>query len=200
MIRTVIFDIGKVLLDFNWRAYLSSFHFDEETYGRIARAVFENPDWVEFDRGILSTEQVIDRFVQSDPKLEKEIRLVCSSLWRTVTRLDYAVPWVRRLKEQGYRVLYLSNYSDYYFRTTQFALDFLPEMDGGIFSYRVHMVKPDHEIYRKIISDYDLVPEETVFLDDTTVNIKAAKECGLCGIVFQNLEQAKKELEALGVR
>lgn len=200
MIRTVIFDIGKVLLDFNWRAYLSSFHFDEETYGRIARAVFENPDWVEFDRGILSTEQVIDRFVQSDPKLEKEIRLVCSSLWRTVTRLDYAVPWVRRLKEQGYRVLYLSNYSDYYFRTTQFALDFLPEMDGGIFSYRVHMVKPDHEIYRKIISDYDLVPEETVFLDDTAVNIKAAKECGLCGIVFQNLEQAKKELEALGVR
>ena len=200
MIRTVIFDIGKVLLDFNWRAYLSSFHFDEETYGRIARAVFENPDWVEFDRGILSTEQVIDRFVLSDPKLEKEIRLVCSSLWRTVTRLDYAVPWVRRLKEQGYRVLYLSNYSDYYFRTTQFALDFLPEMDGGIFSYRVHMVKPDHEIYRKIISDYDLVPEETVFLDDTAVNIKAAKECGLCGIVFQNLEQAKKELEALGVR
>lgn len=199
MIHTIIFDIGRVLLDFNWITYLSSYHFDQETEKRIAHAVFENPDWVEFDRGVLSTEEVIDLFVTSDPELETEIRLVCSNLYQTVTKLDYAVPWVRHLKEQGYRVLYLSNYSDYYFRTTQFALDFLSEMDGGIFSYRVQMVKPDHEIYEKIISTYHLVPEETVFLDDTPVNIKAAKECGLHGILFQNLEQAKKELEALGV-
>lgn len=201
MIRTIIFDIGKVLLDFNWITYLSSYHFDPETEERIAHAVFQNPSWVEFDRGVLSTEEVINLFVKSDPELEKEIRLVCDSdqLYKTVTKLDYAIPWVRHLKTQGYRVLYLSNYSDYYFRTTQFALNFLPEMDGGIFSYRVKMVKPDHEIYKKIISEYHLVPEETVFLDDTAVNITAARECGLHGIVFQNLEQAKKELEALGV-
>ena len=42
-------------------------------------------------------------------------------------------------------------------------------------------------------------PEETVFLDDMPANIKAAKECGLHGIVFRSLEQAKKELELLGV-
>lgn len=199
MIRTIIFDIGRVLLDFDWVTYLASYHFDCETEKRIARAVFENPSWVEFDRGILSTEEVIDLFVHADPELEKEIRLVCSKLYQTVTRLDYAIPWIRHLKDQGYQVLYLSNYSDYYFRTTQFALDFLPEMDGGIFSYRVQMVKPHHEIYEKIISDYHLVPDETVFLDDTPINIKAAKECGLHGIVFRNLDDAKKELEALGV-
>ena len=199
MIRTVIFDIGRVLLDFNWREYLSSYHFDLETEERIAHAVFENPSWIEFDRGILSTEQVIDLFVKTDPELEEQIHLVCKSLYKTVTKLDYPIPWIRHLKEQGLRVLYLSNYSDYYFRTTQFALNFLSEMDGGIFSYRVHMVKPDHEIYHKIISEYHLNPEETVFLDDMPANIKAAKECGLHGIDFRSLEQAKKELELLGV-
>lgn len=199
MIHTVIFDIGKVLLDFDWKSYLSSYQFNREIETRIAHAVFENPVWIEFDRGILSTEQVIDRFVETDRALENEIRLVCSNLYKTVTPLDYPVPWIRHLKEQGYRVLYLSNYSDYYFRTTQFALNFLSEMDGGIFSYRVNMVKPDREIYEKIISEYHLIPEETVFLDDMPVNIDAAKKCGLHGIVFQNLEQAKKELELLGV-
>ena len=59
------------------------------------------------------------------------------------------------------------------------------------------MIKPDPAIYQLLMSRYDLKPWESVFLDDTPVNVQAARELGMQGIVFQNLEQARNELEKL---
>ena len=79
------------------------------------------------------------------------------------------------------------------------ACCFLPEMEGGILSYKEHLIKPEPEIYQLLLKRYGLKAEESVFLDDTLKNVEAAEEQGIHGIHFLTKEQAEEELRKLGV-
>lgn len=57
------------------------------------------------------------------------------------------------------------------------------------------MIKTEPGIYRYLLDTWHLVPEETVFLDDRRENIEAAESFGINGIIFENYEQGKRELE-----
>ena len=59
MIKNVIFDVGLVLVEFNWQDYLDSFGFDEEKRERIAKATFQSPVWDERDRGLYDEETYV---------------------------------------------------------------------------------------------------------------------------------------------
>ncbi|EJW96179.1 haloacid dehalogenase superfamily, subfamily IA, variant 3 with third motif having DD or ED, partial [gut metagenome] len=110
MIKNVIFDVGKVLVDFQWEAYLRSFGFSEEKYEKIAAATFQSEIWNERDRGLLKEEEYVEQFVQKAPEYEKEIREVVRRSGETIVPFDYALTWVKYLKEQGYHLYILSNY------------------------------------------------------------------------------------------
>ena len=66
-----------------------------------------------------------------------------------------------------------------------------------MYSFEEGVLKPDKQIYLKLLKKYNLIPNETVFIDDNPNNIKTANELGIHGIVFKNLEQCKKELEEI---
>ena len=74
-------------------------------------------------------------------------------------------------------------------------MEFYEYTDGGIISYREHLIKPDLQVYRLLLERYGLEASECVFIDDLKENVNAAKNLGINGIVFENYEQAKKELE-----
>lgn len=199
MIKNIIFDIGNVLCAFRWREYFQEFGYSEEIFERLAKATALNEDWNEFDRGALTREEILQLFVENDPGIEKEIRETLTNIKDLLARYEYAVPWVQELKAKGYHCYYLSNFSLPAWEDCQHVLDFIPYMDGGILSYRDKVIKPSREIYELLLERYGLNAEECVFLDDTEKNILAAREAGLYGIVFENKEQAIKELRGLGV-
>ena len=189
-ITTIIFDIGNVLVYFRWKEYIESFGYSEEINERVGKATALDPDWAEYDRGILTEEEILDRFAENDPGVEKEIRTIFSSLDGLLIQTEYAKSWIRDLKAKGYRVLYLSNFSEKAERECAKEMDFLPLTDGGILSWRVKLIKPDHAIYKMLMDKYDLVPQECLFFDDTPVNVEAARECGFNAEVFTSYEDA----------
>lgn len=199
MITTIIFDIGNVLAGFTWKEHYESFGYDEQMVERIAKATVKNPDWNEFDRGAMSEEEIVQAFVKADPEIEEDIWKVLRNVSTMIKRLDYAIPWIQELKSKGYRVLYLSNFSNKAETDCAHALDFIPYTDGGILSYQEKVVKPMPEIYQMLIDRYDLVPEECVFMDDTVVNLTGAEKFGIHTIHFRDREQAIEELRRLGV-
>ncbi len=199
-IDTVVFDIGNVLTDFCWEQFLRNKGYDEEMVQRIGRASVYSSDWVEFDKGNLTTEQILDRFVKNDPEIEKELRSAYSDLTDIVSKRDEAIPWIRALKAAGYRVLYLSNFSEQALIGCPDAMAFMDETDGGILSYRDRVVKPFPEIYKLLEERFNLIPARTVFIDDTPVNIEAALKRGWKGIVYKTYDQVKEDLGKLGVR
>ncbi len=199
MITTIIFDIGNVLADFNWEKHFRSFGFTEEIYDRLSKATVKSPLWNEFDRGVMSEEEILQGFIANDPEIEEEIRMAVRDVGAMVFRNDYAIPWIQELQAKGYRCLYLSNFSERGHKECAAALDFIPYMDGGILSYQEKMIKPMPEIYQLLIDRYNLTPKECVFMDDTVRNLEGAEKFGIHTIHFKNKAQAVEELRKLGV-
>lgn len=199
MITTIIFDIGNVLADFTWREHFASFGYDDAMIERLAAATIMSPQWNEYDRGLMSDQEIEDAFISNDPEIASDIHKVLNDVKTIVSRNEYAIPWIKELKSKGYRCLYLSNFSRKAETECAHALDFLPYMDGGILSYQDKVIKPMPEIYQLLIDRYDLKPEECVFMDDTPRNLEGAAKFGIHTIHFRTQGQAIEELRAMGV-
>ena len=197
MIRNIVFDIGNVLAEFSWWEHLAPFGFTGEKAERIGKAMMLNPTWNELDRGVWSREKLLQSFIKEAPDLEQEIRLVFSDLSTIVRKFPKSDSWVQSLKDRGYHVYYLSNYSSHVRKDTEKELTFMKLMDGGIMSYEVQLIKPDLVIYQTLMERYDLQPEECVFLDDTKANIDGALRAGMQGILVKTQEQAMQDLDEL---
>lgn len=195
MINTVVFDIGNVLVDFRWKELFLELGFTGEKFERIADATVRSPWWNEFDRGLMSLEEIIAKFTENAPECEKEIRSIFENMNRLLIGRDYADSWIQELKERGCKVYVLSNMSKPAHEVHgDGCMSFLKAVDGAILSYQEGMIKPERCIYELLCNRFQIVPETAVFLDDTIRNIEAAKEFGLHGIHFQTYEQAKEEL------
>lgn len=194
MIRNVIFDIGLVLIDFDWAGFVHGIVNDEKAEKVINAATWGNKTWNELDRGVLPFDEVIKLFQKNAPGYEKEIKLLFDRLGECPRRMPYAIPWVKELKAKGCGVYYLSNFFEYLMQEAPEVLDFIPFMDGGIFSCHEKITKPDPEIYRRLCAKYDLIPSECVFIDDSPANIESARKFGLNGVLFESYEQAYNEV------
>lgn len=199
MIKNVIFDIGNVLTNYRWHDFMVDKGYTEEQIERLAKATVYNVAWNEFDRGVYTEEEIYQAFIAADPEIEDWIRSVFADCNGLVTKRDFAIPWLEELKSKGYKVYYLSNFSEKAKVECAEALDFIPHMNGGYLSYTVKMIKPDPAFYNLLLTTYDLKAEECVFIDDTPKNIKAGEELGIRGIVYKDLEQVKADLKAMGV-
>lgn len=202
MIRSIVFDIGGVLAGLDWTSYIRKFGFEPEKEAAITAALIGGPYWKELDRGVTGMEELKEQFCSLVPEEYREdLLMVFGNAGGCVYRLDYTKSWITGLKERGYRVYYLSNYSAWMIEQTKEALDFLPLLDGGVFSCEVKQIKPDEDIFRSLLSRYpEITAEESVFLDDTAVNVETARRLGFQGIVVQNQEQTEIELERILAR
>ncbi|MCC8138587.1 MAG: HAD family phosphatase [Clostridiales bacterium] len=197
MIKNIIFDIGNVLVDFDSETYLKGFGFAPEKEKRIREATFDGPIWHEFDRSVIPVKQLRETLASLVlPEDREDVLQVFDHSDATIRRRDFAIPWILSLQEQGFKTWYLSNYSRWTAERTQNALDFLPFLHGGLFSYEVGQIKPEPEIFRSFLQRFpEIRPDESVFFDDSPANIRAACALGFHGIVFRNQEQAMKELQ-----
>ena len=196
MITTVVFDIGNVLMDFDYRPFLKELLKYPALADRVDRAIWGSRYWRDMDLG-MDLETARARMIALDPSVGPEITLALDRVGECMVPEPYAIGWVQDLKSRGYRVLYLSNYSEYSMAVGPEALSFLPYMDGGVFSCRVKLGKPDPAIYRRLLSDYALTPGECVFIDDNEENVSAARALGMQGVRFTGCEATKAALDAL---
>lgn len=188
MIKNVIFDIGNVLMEFPWMRFMDEL-FDKEVGERITKVYWEDGRWDELDKGE-DPEVVLKSLIDAAPDLEKEIRYTFENINDCMFKHSYAIPWIKDLKEKGYQVVFLSNYNQYIMDKKPEVLDFLPYLDGGVFSCDVHLVKPDKAIYDLICKKYNMDPNETIFVDDNPRNVKSANEFGIHAFLFEGYEKS----------
>ena len=197
MIKNVVFDLGRVLVDFDPEGYLHSFGYDEDTVQRLLKVVF-GPRWRFYDRGdYAAVTDLSEELAREFPADADLIRQVLRPDWVKIHTLkEDSTVYLHELKARGYRVYMLSNLAkesyDYIHR-----YDFFNELDGGVFSYQERVCKPEEKIYRTLLERYALQPEETLFFDDSAENIEAAQRLGIHGIVFTELSVVRPQAERL---
>ena len=197
MIKNVVFDIGNVLIAFSWREVMLEVGIKYEDTERIADATVRSKYWSELDRGIMTDEQIVEGFISGAPEFADEIKRFFAHVTESMPPFDYSKEWLHSVKERGYNVYILSNFSNYNFNTCKPTYTFLEEADGMIISYQHKTIKPERRIYEILLETYSLDPRECVFIDDREDNIAAAVELGFNGIVFKSYEDASAKLDAL---
>jgi putative hydrolase of the HAD superfamily len=87
---------------------------------------------------------------------------------------------------KSYRIFLLSNSNDIHYlnfceslRQVYGYQDFNAIFENAYFSYRLHMRKPDPLIFKWVLDTSKLIPSETLFIDDTLINVQAAIELGI---------------------
>ena len=199
-INTLIFDIGKVLVDYDWKKLLQDLKYDEETSQSVAKAVFLSDTWTEGDRGVLSEEELLQAFISNNPVYEKEIRETFQRMGETIHVYSYTKSWLKYLKKQGYKLYILSNFSQPLYDRCQKEMKFLDLMDGGYMSWQIHRLKPEPEIYQKLIKDFQIEPSKAVFIDDRLDNVAEARAQGLYAVHFTGRKNAMGQLADFGVK
>ena len=197
MIKNVIFDIGNVLVSFDWDVLAKEIGFTDEDLKVLMDKVIGDR-WDEFDRGVMPEEEALKYVQEAIPGLEDKFATLWNRIDEAIAVYPYVEDWMKELKEEGLHIYLLSNFPRNLFRKEEATkLTFMPYVDGKIISSYVRMIKPDREIYECLLDTFSLKAEECVFLDDRARNVEAAKALGINGIVFENHEQAKCELKAL---
>lgn len=200
MIKNIILDVGKVLVQWEPKTAMEKLRLTEKEIKAVSAALFESGKWIEEDRGVLSDEELLESFFEEAPEYKEQIKKFWDNVDMAIWQFDYVKTWILAMKQAGYKIYILSNYGRHTFeKTKDTGLDFLSLTDGNIFSYTIQKIKPDEAIYMALCEKYGLIPEECVFLDDLPANIEGAKRVGMQGIIFTGLEDAIKELYKLGV-
>ncbi len=200
MIRNVIFDMGNVLIRFHYEMFLSNAGADPADWELLIRNVFRSLEWVRMDRGSMTDAEAAESVCRRLPERLHEVarKLVCH--WdRPIVPIEGMYELVKELKEAGYGIYLLSNAS---FRQHEYwpRIPVSEFFDGTFISCDHLLVKPQPEIYQKMLQTFGLRAEECVFIDDVPTNVEGATVCGISGIIFHgDARELRGSLRELGV-
>ena len=203
-IKALIFDLGDVIVELDYSNF----------YKKVASLSpqTENP----------LTPKMLEFFRQSDLyhqgkmndnefyKLACDIFQICmldqSEFYEAFNSIvshpiSEVVELVKKLKEiKKYKLIALSNVNAShwnYILTKNWK--FLEYFDELILSYQLHMTKPDPKIFKYAIKKANCKPKEIVFIDDGLNNVRSAKELGMIGIHYKNMENLINEFKKLKI-
>lgn len=201
MIKNIVFDMGNVIIRFDPELFMSRLGLAEEDRRLLKRELFVSLEWSRMDRGSLTDEEAAEIVCRRVPeRLHDAVRRLVGMWDRPILPVEGMYELVEELRGMGYGIYLLSNASfrqhDYWPRVP--ASKFF---DGTLISADVKLVKPQPEIYRLLCDKFSLVPEECVFIDDSTSNAEGAYFCGINALVFHgDAHEMRLKLNELGVK
>lgn len=197
-IEAIIFDLGNVLLPFDWgiarkrmceRAGCSRRELEDY--------VITTPFLTQLELGQLSAIQFFD-IVARDLRFPGS-REEFDEIWSDIFKPEEAMIRLSQSLKGHYRRFVLSNtipqHIDFVFARHPVFRDF----DGHVFSYEAGLMKPDRRIYELTLQKFGIVAERAVFIDDLPANVEAARAIGLHAIQHKDFTKTRGELTKLGV-
>lgn len=197
--KNIVFDLGAVLIDWNPR--------------HLYRKIFTNPTqmehfltevcpmtWnVEMDGG-KPFEQGCAQRTQLFPQYAAQINAYYTR-WAEMLggEINGTVQILRELKQNGYPVYALTNWSAETFPLAQAKFPFLKEFNGIVVSGHEKCTKPEPRLYQILLERYHLQAKDCIFIDDNPANVTAAQALGFDGILFTSPEELRTGLHARGV-
>ena len=201
-IKTIIFDLGGVLIDWN-PLYVFNDLIPDETRRKYFFEHIGTMHWNEQqDAGTLISKATDER-IALFPEWEHEIKAYYG---RWVEMLGEpllgTVEILKNLTDSpDYRVYALTNWSAETFPIAKSLprFEFLNWFEGILVSGEEMMIKPQPEIFELLLSRYQIDRTKAIFIDDNIRNVHASNAVGLSAIHFQSPKQLADELRQLSV-
>lgn len=194
-IKAIIFDMGGVILR----------TCDETPRKELAEELGVSLEWLKHevffsDSAIRSEEGYLDKYEHwqiilnklgmSDVKNPKKCD---EKFWSGDYLDDRLVEYFGELKKI-YKLGLISNAFKGAREWIESNYQFMQSFDYSIFSYEIHLRKPDTKIFHHACLKLEVKPEQSVFVDDILVNVEGARAAGLFAVHYQDRQQLQIEL------
>ena len=193
MIKNIVFDLGNVLVTFDPKSFLKDLIHNKKIEEDLYSFYFHSDLWILYDQGSYSNEDMIQKGIQIYPQYEKYIRSVIER-W-----VEYVIPIVDNIQlldlYTNYSLYIISDIPQYNYDYLNEHYSFLQKVNGGIYSYKEKVCKPNKKMFTRLLEKYKINPQECVFIDDKYENIKTALDLGFKGIHLKDPKDLKKKLE-----
>ncbi len=198
MIKNLVFDFGRVLLDYDFSHILDPL-FDNEQERQEFTRLYTSRDFVnKCDLEIIPFEQIIAEEIQRMPQYTYQLNVFRDRYTEFVTG---EVPGMRdllaKLKDEGFRLYGITNWCSKVHEVIQDYPEIFSLLEGWVISSEEKLLKPAPQIYQVLLDRFHLRPEDCVFTDDRPENVEGALRLGMKGIVFRNAEQYEQDLRQM---
>ncbi len=199
MIRTVIFDLGKVIVPFDLqRGYDAIAGVCPHPAAEVAERIRASGLVRRFESGEVESGEFIralSRMLDLNVSRER-FREVWSSIFLPETLIPESL--VEALRRR-YRVLLLSNTNALHFEMIRETYPIMRHFDGYVLSFEVGAMKPAPKIYAEAIARAGCRPAEIFYTDDIPAFVEAARLAGIDAVAFESLPQIEGEMRARGI-
>ena len=186
-IKTVIFDLGNVLVFFSYEKIIAQISaLTGLSPQKIQELLIQKELHGAYESGNISGEEIYNIFLNesSNSFSQEQFFFAASDIFQ---RNDPIYPLVKKLKKRGYRLILLSNTSPAHYNFLTTRLPILEIFDAKILSYEVKALKPHPKIYRAAIQAAQCSPQECFYTDDVPEFVLAAKAHGIDAEVFRDV-------------
>jgi 2-haloacid dehalogenase len=200
-ITTIIFDFGNVVIGWDPRGvYRPLLNNDDAAIEEFFTEVGFS-DWnLEQDRG-RSWKEAVSVLASQFPHRRDLIRAYHENWEQSITGpIDGTVKILYRLRDAGYELVGLTNWSAEKFLLTRPKHEFFKVFDHIVVSGEVGLVKPDPAIFELALQRVGRRPEQCLFIDDSAANVAAAAALGFHTIQFHSPAELERELADKGIR
>lgn len=191
MIKAIIFDFAGVIgEDGYWvwlRENLADFETKKHIFDKTANQV---------DKGELSEKEFVG-FVSEHTKRDTK------DIWPEVKEkilLNHELIGIIKSLKKNYKTALLSNFVFEWLNEILTDNNLYDEFDEVIISAKHGMIKPDAEIFLKMIDLLGIKPEEAIFIDDRQYQVDGAKKLGIKAFLYKDNNTLIKDLQSEGVR
>ena len=165
----------------------------------LGKEIYYSENWLKLDRGELSEEELTELVCSRIPESYHADAKRLIRWYDMSAQIDGMEELVKELKDRGYNLYLLSNTSKVFYKFKE-LFPVTKSFDGTFISADYGILKPDRQIFRMFCDKFSLCPSESVFVDDSSPNVKSATEEGFAGVVFNgNADELKKEFLKLGI-
>jgi len=196
VIKTVIFDLGKVLIPFDFsRGYRAMEKFCDYPAAEIPKRIAATDLVHRFETGLVEPRDFVEQLSRM-LDLRVTYEQFCE-LWSSIFLPDTLVPesLLAGIGER-YRLLVLSNTNAIHFAMVRQSYPMLRHFDDMVLSYEVKAMKPSPAIYREAIARAECRPEECFYTDDIPAYVEGARREGIDAVQFHSCAQLERELAA----
>lgn len=183
---TLIFDMGNVLISFSHEKMLNQIaDLANVSLQTIQTLFLQQGLGLQLEKGTISPIEAYKALLEYSPiffPFNEFIRAGCDIF----SPRPEMTAIIKQLKQQGFRLLLLSNTNSAHFEYIQKNYDFLPLFDYWILSFKFKDVKPSKAIYEFTLSKAKAPPEKCLYIDDIPEYVAAAQKLGIQGHVYRS--------------
>ena len=200
----IVFDFAGVLFRWQPAAMLQReiphLAHDEASALHWVEQIFQGyaGDWGDFDRGTVGAAALVERISRRAGLAASDVQRIVDSVPHELQPVADTVALLRRLRDSGRELYFLSNMPAPYADHLQARHDFVGWFRDGVFSARVHANKPEAAIFEIAAARFGAAPGELVFIDDHLPNVLAAQALGWNALQFSSAAQVEVELREQG--